>query len=140
MSISAIIGTLVGPVSDLLSEFIEDKDERARMAHKIATMGAEQAHAEALAQIEVNKEEAKSDSMFVAGWRPFIGWTGGLALANNYLLAPYVTAFTDSVVPVLDFSVMMPILMGMLGLGAARTYEKVKGVARNTMNPDKPQN
>jgi hypothetical protein len=129
-SIAAIVSTLTGPISDLLSEFIVDKDQRNALAHDLATMSVKQAHAETLAQIDVNREEASHASIFVAGWRPFLGWVGGFSLANNYVLAPYVTAFFSIEIPVMDFSVMMPILLGMLGITAARTFEKVNGVAR----------
>lgn len=84
------------------------------------------------AQAEINKIEAGSPSLFVAGWRPFIGWTCGAALAYNYVLMPLlvwvVTNFYPDApaMPVLDNSELMTILLGMLGLGAMRTYEKVK--------------
>jgi hypothetical protein len=84
------------------------------------------------AQAEINKIEAGSSSLFVAGWRPFIGWTCGAALAYNYVLMPLlvwvVTNFYPDApaMPILDNSELMTILLGMLGLGAMRTYEKVK--------------
>jgi hypothetical protein len=84
-------------------------------------------------QIEVNKSEAASASLFVAGWRPFIGWTCGAAFAYKFVLAP-AGAFAMAVsghpidLPVLDFTEMSTILLGMLGLGGMRTIEKIKGV------------
>jgi hypothetical protein len=87
-------------------------------------MAATQAHGVAIAQIEVNKQEAAHKNLFVAGWRPFIGWTCGLAMFNNFVLASYI-----AIVP-MDLALMMPVLMGMLGLGAMRSYEKVQGVSR----------
>jgi hypothetical protein len=84
------------------------------------------------AQAEINKIEAGSSSLFVAGWRPFIGWTCGVALAYNYVLMPFIVWFVMNFypdapgMPVLDNSELMTILLGMLGLGAMRTYEKVK--------------
>jgi hypothetical protein len=85
--------------------------------------------------MEVNKVEAAHHSIFVAGWRPFIGWTCGTALALDFLVRPlaqWVILISENVVilPTLDTSQLMPILMGMLGLGTLRTYEKLKGVAR----------
>lgn len=121
---------LINPVAALLSEFIEDKDQVNRLAHEISTLAEKNSHEESMAQIEVNKQEAAHKSLFVAGWRPFIGWTCGIATANNFVIAPYVTAFTTIVVPVLDLGEMIPVLVGLLGLGAYRTYEKVNGVAR----------
>lgn len=87
-----------------------------------------------LAQVEVNKAEAANSSVFVAGWRPFIGWVCGAAFAYKFVLAPAVAfALTAAghpvVLPVLDFTEMSTVLLGMLGIGALRTVEKVKGVA-----------
>lgn len=85
-------------------------------------------------QIGVNQVEAASNSLFVAGWRPFIGWTCGAAFAYKFVLAP-AGAFAMAAaghpidLPVLDFTEMSTILLGMLGLGGMRTIEKVKGVA-----------
>jgi hypothetical protein len=89
-----------------------------------------------LAQIEVNKVEAASSSVFVAGWRPFIGWVCGLGFVYQYILRPMLPwalsiAGVDDVpaLPALDGS-LMELTLGMLGLGALRTLEKVKSVAR----------
>ena len=92
-----------------------------------------------LAQIEVNKEEAKSLSLFVAGWRPFIGWTCGTAFAWQFVLLPFLGFFVftfgtaDMVkglarAPALDFQSMAPVLLGMLGLAGMRSWEKEKGI------------
>ena len=86
-------------------------------------------------QLAVNQQEAASQSVFVAGWRPFIGWVCGSAFAWSFVLQPaYVTilaSFGHPVLqqnlPVLDFIQIQPVLYGMLGLGALRTSEKVKG-------------
>ncbi len=86
-------------------------------------------------QLDVNKAEAASPSLFVAGWRPFIGWVCGTACAWNWVglsIAKFaaITFFTTTIdLKPADISEMMPILMGMLGLGGLRTFEKVKGVA-----------
>ena len=71
---SAILGSLVGPVTGLLDKFIEDKDEKNKLAHEISTMSERHAQELAKGQLEVNKVEAASKSMFVAGWRPAVGW------------------------------------------------------------------
>lgn len=68
---------LVGPISALLSRLIPDKSERDKLAHEIATMAEKQAHDQVMAQIEVNRTEAAHNSLYVAGWRPFIGWACG---------------------------------------------------------------
>lgn len=126
---------LVGPISNLLDKVIPDADERSRLAHEIATLAERQAHEIAKAQIAVNKEEASHTSMFVSGWRPAVGWVCCAGLASNYLLVPFANfglgiAGSVYMVPLLDLSEMMPVLLGMLGLGAMRTVEKTKDVAR----------
>lgn len=86
-------------------------------------------------QIDINKAEAGSSSVFVAGWRPFIGWVCGAACAWNWIGLPMTKAclviagYKLDVSPA-DLTEMLPVLMGMLGLGALRTAEKFKGVAR----------
>lgn len=109
--------------------------EHAQLAGALKEMEVEWDNAKA--QIEVNKQEAASNNIFVAGWRPFIGWTCGAAFAYTYVLQPVIVMVlnvsgnpidtTDLVK--LDFSEINPVLFGMLGLGALRTYEKVKGVS-----------
>ena len=130
-----MLDKLIGPVTGLLDKFIADADERNRLAHQIATLAERQAHEIATAQIAVNREEASSHSIFVAGWRPMVGWVCCAGLATNYLLVPicnFVLTLNESpiTVPALDLSEMMPVLLGMLGLGGLRTYEKTKDVAR----------
>lgn len=130
------LGSLVGPVTGLLDKFIEDKDVKNKLAHDLSTMAERHAQELAKGQLEINKTEAAHKSLFVAGWRPAIGWICGLGMASNFLLIPianFVLALTGSaiVVPLLDTGEMMPVLMGMLGLGAMRTYEKKQGVQRD---------
>ena len=130
-----IVKELVGPVTGLLSEFIEDKDQKARLAHEIATMAERHANENAKAQLEVNKVEAASKSLFVAGWRPFIGWTCGLGMFGNFITIPFANFVLallsyEVVIPLVPLETMMPVLMGMLGLGAMRSYEKTKQVAK----------
>lgn len=88
----------------------------------------------ALAQLDVNKVEAASSSLLVAGGRPFIIWVCGVAFAIQYVVGPMAqwgSALAGHPVafPTLDFTVMMAPLMGLLGLGGYRTMEKIKGVA-----------
>ena len=127
---------LVQPIAGLLDKFIPDADERNRLAHEISTMAERHAHELAKAQIEVNKEEAKSSSMFVAGWRPAVGWICATGMGFNFIFVPLgsfvagIAGYPLEIVS-LDLSEMMPVLMGMLGLGAMRSFEKTKGVARD---------
>ena len=129
-----MLDALLGPITGLLDKFIEDKDQKAKLAHDISTLAQKQVHAQVLAQLEVNKAEAASNSLFVAGWRPAIGWVCGLAFAWHFVLGPVVTlilSYTVEVPPQLpefDMSSLLTVMMGMLGLGGLRTYEKKKGV------------
>lgn len=132
----SLLTSLIDPISTLLDKVIMDKDEKARLAHEIATLATRQAHEIAMAQIEVNKEEAKHSKLFVSGWRPFIGWTCGVALCWHFLLAEMVTfalvwgGLEVPTMPDFDMGSLMTLLFGLLGLGGLRTYEKTKGVTR----------
>lgn len=124
--------TGVGAVADLASNVINkiwpDKSEEEKQQLAAAVMVVQ-------GQIDINKEEAKSESVFVAGWRPFIGWVCGSACAWNWIGMPIAKAGLLIAgygldIKSADLSEMLPVLMGMLGLGALRTAEKFKGVAR----------
>ena len=129
-----LVETLVGPVSGILDKFIEDKDQKAKLAHEIATMSDNHAQQLALAQVSLNKAEAESGSIFKGGWRPFIGWTSGVAFAYHFVLQPIlVFVLTASGVdlpelPEFDMSTLLTVLGGMLGIGGFRSYEKTKGL------------
>ncbi len=131
-----MIPVLVGAVSGLLDKFIEDKDQKNRLAHEISTMAEKQAQELALAQIEVNKAEAASGSTFRGGWRPFIGWVCGVSFAYHFVLQPllvFLVALMGWSVPQLpefDMASLMTVLGGLLGLGSLRTFEKFKGVSK----------
>ena len=131
-----MIQNLIAPVTGLLDKFIEDKDQKNALAHEIATLAEKQAHEAQLAQIEVNKAEAQHRSIFVSGWRPFIGWTCGVALAWHFVISPLVL-FTTAIVgiaipelPSFDMETLTTILLGMLGLGSLRSFEKYKGLTK----------
>ena len=131
----SLIGSLIGPATSLLDKFIEDKDQKMALAHEISTMAERHAQELAKGQLEVNKVEAASKSMFVAGWRPAVGWVCVLGMAMNFIIVPLgnfglSVADIQVVIPMIDTSQMMPVLMGMLGLGAMRTVEKVQKVSR----------
>lgn len=131
-----MIQNLIAPVTGLLDKFIEDKDQKNALAHEIATLAEKQAHEAQLAQIEVNKAEAQHRSIFVSGWRPFIGWTCGVALAWHFIISPLIL-FTTAIVgieipelPNFDMETLTTILLGMLGLGGLRSFEKYKGLTK----------
>tara|TARA_R110000824_G_scaffold139314_1_gene304352 strand:- start:3515 stop:3913 length:399 start_codon:yes stop_codon:yes gene_type:complete len=130
-----MLEALIGPVSGLLDKFIEDKDTKNALAHEIATMSERHAQELAKGQLEVNKVEAASKSMFVAGWRPAVGWVTVIGMASNYILIPMgnfalAVAGSEITIPLLQMSEMMPVLLGMLGLGGMRTVEKIQKVSR----------
>jgi len=136
--VDAVSGFMSGVVKPLLDKFVPDAQQRIE-AEQFA---AKQLQDLTIAQIEVNKEEAKSPSMFVAGWRPFIGWVCGASLAYaaivHYALAwilDVISIFTGQSLPPLpkpDLGITLEILAGMLGLGGLRTYEKLNNVASIT--------
>lgn len=128
--------------SNLLDKFIADPKQKAEAKLKLAEMHqngelAELAASTQLAQgqIDINKEEAKSAALFVSGWRPFVGWICGLAFCYAAIIEP-ILRFVATVhyhyagtFPIIDTTLTMQILFGILGLGAMRMNEKVKGVA-----------
>ena len=132
----SLITSLVGPVTGLLDKFIEDKDQKSALAHEIATMGERHAQESLLAQLEINKAEAASGSLFKGGWRPFVGWICGFALLYHFILSPliiFIVTLTGATIPPLpefDMGSLMTVLLGMLGIGGLRTYEKQKGLTK----------
>lgn len=109
---------------------IEDPAEQAKIMLAIDQIEAGLKKA----QMDVNKTEAQHKSIFVAGWRPFIGWSGGAAIAYNYIVQPllYVTLAANDVVvqmPVLDIGTLMILVTGMLGFGGLRSFDKKNGVS-----------
>ena len=124
----SILGSLIGPATSLLDKVIEDKDEKNRIAFELSTLAERHAQELAKGQLEVNKVEAASKSLFVAGWRPCIGWVCALGLFNNNILSNILGIWVE--VPEIDTTLLVPVMMGMLGLGAMRSYEKVQGVSR----------
>lgn len=113
--------------SNVIGKIWPDKSaqEQAQLAAAVALVQS---------QLEVNKTEAASPSVFVAGWRPFIGWVCGAACAWNWIGLPVAKAGLALAGVALDIAPaslteMMPVLLGLLGLGALRTTEKIKGVA-----------
>lgn len=140
----AIDLTGIGSLADLVGKVVDRVWPDATRAQeiKLELFKAEQAGAlqeltnawdNAKAQLAVNQVEAGSTSIFVSGWRPFVGWVCGFAFAYKFIVEPILIfwfAVQGKVVtlPPFDFSVMITVLMGLLGLGAMRSYEKVRGI------------
>ena len=119
----------------LLDKIIPDKDAREKAQAELLRAAQDQDFQKAIAQIEVNKMEAQHTSLFVAGWRPAIGWICVIGLGYNFLLYPMMTwlvavSGAEFTPPPLLSENLMELVMGMLGLGALRSFEKWKGVAR----------
>jgi hypothetical protein len=115
-----VVAGIIDKVADKIDEFTLDKAEKAQLMAEINK-----------AQLEVNKVEAGSTNLFVSGWRPFIGWTCGVALCYHFVLQPFLAFLLSSFgyqmdLPVFNMETLTTILMGMLGMSGLRSYEKVK--------------
>ena len=124
----SILSSLIGPGTQLLDKVIEDKDEKNRIAFELSTLAERHAQEALKGQLEINKVEAAHHSIFVSGWRPCIGWVCALGLLYNTILSNILGIWVE--VPEIDTTLLVPVMMGMLGIGAMRTVEKVKGVSR----------
>ena len=141
--ISDIFGTILNPVKEIISEVVVDKDKRDQINLQLAQL-QDQAQArldsQLQAQIEVNRVEAASGSVFVAGWRPAIGWVGAASLAYSFILSPFIGIWVRDL-PAIQYEYLMTIITAMLGIGGMRTFEKVNGVSTNTTKdvPKRPE-
>jgi hypothetical protein len=122
--------TGIGAVADLANTVIgrlfpdKSEQERQQLAAVLTVIQG---------QLDTNKAEAQSQSMFVAGWRPFVGWVCGTGFGVQFVIGPlfeWASSLAGHPVkfPALDLGTMMPLLFGLLGLGGMRTFEKVQGV------------
>ena len=99
---------------------------RLQQSGELAQLASETTLAKA--QADINQAEASNPATFVSGWRPFIGWVCGSGLAYQFIVYPILIAWAPKIVQ-LDMGTLLTLLAGMLGLGALRTTEKLKGVA-----------
>ena len=132
----SLVSSLIGPVTGILDKVIEDKDQKAKLAHELATMADKLSHEQKLAQIEVNKAEAASGSLFKGGWRPCVGWVCAIAFFYHFVGQPviiFVLTVTGVEIPDLpnfNMNTLLTVLGGMLGIGGLRSYEKQKGLTK----------
>ena len=119
-----MLSALIGPITGLLDKVIPDADTKVKIAHELATMSERHAQEVTLQQIEVLKADAKGN-WFQSSWRPLAGYVAVLGMAVNFLVSPVAAGFGVSI-PQADMSVMMPLLLGMLGIGGMRSFDKVK--------------
>lgn len=128
---ASLLDILGAPVKAIVDKFVPDAKDKLDAQGQLFQLLA----SHDLAQMEVNKQEAAHKSLFVAGWRPFIGWTCGIGLfwatiGQNVMQWACAIWWPDIHPPDVDTAMLMPILTGMLGIGGYRTIEKIKGVAR----------
>lgn len=132
-----VIAGLIEFANKIFDKVIPDKAAAEKAKSDFLAVAQTNEFALMLKQIEVNIAEASNPSIFVSGWRPFVGWVCGFALAYTYILLPfmqfgvYALGSSETIkqfarLPKLDLSDLLPILLGMLGLGIMRTYEKIK--------------
>ena len=135
-----LLDTIVAVVGNVLDKVIPDPAQAADAKLKLLTLAQNgelaQLNADtqlAQGQLDVNKQEATNPSLFVSGWRPFVGWICGSGLGYAFLLkpifSPFALKYLGAAMEPLDIGTLLTLLLGMLGLGGMRTYEKVTGVA-----------
>lgn len=147
-----IIGDLIDGVTGIIDKVIPDADKKNEIKLELEKLGDQadqRLHDELMGQIEVNKVEASQRSIFIAGWRPFIGWVGGCALAWSFILSPIFEWLSrlfgwHGDMPMIDASQLSTIVLAMLGVGAMRSYDKKQGTSNDILKapiqypPDEP--
>ena len=120
-----------------VSKFVKDKDLAAKLNAEAESQEFAGEIQLMMGQLEINKIEAGHKSLFVAGWRPAVGWICAIAVGIKFIVMPLVifiavlSGFPEENLPKFDFADLLALLGGMLGFGGLRTYEKTKRVARN---------
>jgi len=130
----ALLPSLLPALTEVLDRVVPDQAAAAKAKLEMEARLLEAATAQATQQAEINKVEAQHSSIFVSGWRPYIGWVCGMAIAWAFLVAPmlaWLLPLTGVVaaVPPLQTEFLLELVFAMLGLGGLRTFEKLKGVA-----------
>ncbi len=136
----SILDIIAGPILKIVDKIIPDPTAKAQLQVELLKLNQSSEFKEIDAQLEmarnqtsINVEEARSASLFVSGWRPFMGWVCGFIFVSNYIGVPLLAwlspVFDIPAPPRLDIGEVLPVLLGMLGLGGLRTAEKIKGSA-----------
>jgi len=131
-----MLNILLPLISTVIDKVIPDKNGAEKAKQAIEAELIANATQLNLAQADTNKIEAAHRTVWVAGWRPFIGWVCGVAMAWHFVGVPlimFLAAWSGTVIPelpVFDMSSLMTVLMGLLGLGSMRTFEKMKGLTK----------
>lgn len=124
-----IIAAAIPIIGDLIDRFLPNSAEREKIKLEYEAKITEAITSVDMAQIEINKVEAASSNLFVAGWRPACGWLGVFGLAYHAILQPFfmfIAALAEYKIdlPVFDTSILMTLLVGMLGMGTMRSFDK----------------
>lgn len=129
-----VIGPLFELGKTLIDRWMPDPQKKAEAEMELFKMAQAGDLQKVIGQLEVNAKEAAHPSMFVAGWRPFAGWIGGLGLLyasiGHYILVWLSGIYGFAAPPQVDTEILLYVLGGMLGLGTLRTYEKKNGVTK----------
>ena len=129
-----ILGGVLELGKDLLNRFFPNEEERRKAEADFLKLAMDGELKQVIAQLEINAREASHKSIFVAGWRPFFGWMGGLAFGYNVILQPVLVWYGQSkgwpIPPTVNSDLLWVVITGMLGIGGMRTYEKMNGVSK----------
>ena len=129
---------LLGPIFDIgktiLDRFVPDPEKKAAAEMELVKMAADGELKQIIAQLEINAKEAAHPSIFVAGWRPFFGWAGGVGFVYSVMLQPMLAWYSSAkgwpAPPALNIDLLWVVITGMLGIGGLRTFEKSRGAAK----------
>lgn len=119
-----IIGTLVGKALTIVDQFVPDKDKAADIKFELSKLYNDAELQLAMKQMEINIADAKKKNFT---WRDLVGYICAAALGFNFIVFPLINIFLQVPIPPLEMAQLMPILMGILGLGAARSFDKKNG-------------
>lgn len=129
------IGSVASLIQDGIDKIFPSKTDEQKAQAALLLTQVQGAIANAEKQLDVNAAEAANTSILVAGWRPAIGWICGFSFGWVFVLQPMLAFALVAIghpikLPDLDMSQMMPVLLGILGLGGMHSYERVKGVSK----------
>lgn len=129
-----LLGSVLELGKDLIGRFFPNEEEKRKAEAEFLTLAAKGELQQVIAQLEINAREAAHPSVFVAGWRPFFGWAGGMgfvyATIGQPLLAWVAAVKGWPAPPSLNLDLLWVVITGMLGIGGLRTFEKAKGVTK----------
>jgi hypothetical protein len=119
---------------DIIGRFFPNEEEKRKAEAEFLRLAMDGELKQVIAQLQINAQEAAHPSIWVAGWRPFYGWTGGAGFLYAVLVQPLLTWFASikgwPAPPLLDVDLLLVVAGGMLGIGGLRTYEKRQGITK----------